>query len=204
MKRKPASDGTVVTATLEANGANRSQPARRGPGPVPGSREANKLAIAILDVLAGARLPAEAAAAVGVSLPRYYQLEQRVLDALVKACEPRGKGPRTNPERQRLKLERQVARLTQECSRQQALVRAAHRTIGLASPSPAKPAAKDGAARKKRQRKPTVRALSATRRLRAAAAAQEAIEGAATAPAPPSSPDSSSPSTVTQEGGSLS
>jgi len=203
MKRKPESNSAAVATTPAANGTHRSRPARRGPGITPGSREANKLAIAILDVLAGACLPAEAAAAVGVSLPRYYQLEQRVLDALVKACEPRGKGPRTNPERQRLKLERQVARLTQECSRQQALVRAAHRTIGLA-PAPAKPAAKDGAARRKRQRKPTVRALSAARRLRAAAEEQAAVEAAATAPAPVSSPDTSLPFTVTQEGGSLS
>jgi hypothetical protein len=145
--------------------------------PRPGSRrcrEANKLALVSLDVLAGARLPAQAAEALELSLPRYYQLEQRVLTALVAACEPRGRGPRPNPERERLSLERQVARLTQECARQQALVRAAQRTIGLAPPAPLKPAAaREGAARKKRQRKPTVRALTAARRLREQAAAQD-------------------------------
>ena len=198
MKRNPLTSEAAAPTTPETNGSNRRRAVRRGPGPAPGTREANKLAIAILDVLAGARLPAEAAQAVGVSLPRYYQLEQRVLNAIVKACEPRAKGPSTNPERVRLKLERQIARLTQECSRQQALVRAAQRTIGLAPPSPARPTTKDGASRKKRQRKPTVRALAASRRLREAAAAQEAATQEAISAAP--APDQ--PSSVIQQGGS--
>ena len=39
--------------------------------------EAQRLAAAILDVLAGVRTPAEAAAALGLSQPRYFQIEAR-------------------------------------------------------------------------------------------------------------------------------
>jgi hypothetical protein len=141
---------------------------RRAPCPRPGTSQANRLAAVVLDVLAGVRLPAEAAQQGGISLPSYYHLEQRVLDAIVRACEPRPRGKVRSPQRQVEQLQRQVTRLQQECARQQALVRAAHRTIGLLPP--AKPAAKsaektDGAKRK-RSRRPTVRALKAAKLLR--------------------------------------
>ena len=52
----------------------------KGPQSLPGgTREANRLAIGILEVLAGGCSPAEAAARLGVSLVRYYQLETRAL-----------------------------------------------------------------------------------------------------------------------------
>ena len=149
---------------------------RRAPCPRPGTSQANKLAAVVLDVLAGVRLPAEAAQQGGISLPSYYHLEQRVLDAIVRACEPRPRGKVRSPQRQVEHLQRQVKRLEQECARQQALVRAAHRTIGLLPPA-AKPAAKsaektDGAKRK-RSRRPTVRALKAARLLRESAPVNE-------------------------------
>jgi hypothetical protein len=153
---------------------------RRAPCPEPGSGQANKLALVILDVLAGVRLPAEAAQQVGISLPCYYHCEKRVLDAIVRACEPRPRGKVRSPERQVEELKRRISRLEQQCARQQALVRAAQRTIGLAPP--AQPAAKSqigrggnstkpDVAKRKRQRRPTVRALKAAKMLRAAEAA---------------------------------
>lgn len=163
-----------------ASSSPATKPRRRAPGPEPGSSQANKLALLILDVLAGVRLPTEAAQQAAISLPRYYHLEQRVLDAIVRACEPRPRGKSKSPQRQVEELQRQISRLEQQCARQQALVRAAQRTIGLAPP--AKPADKskigrsgtstkpDGAKRK-RQRRPTVRALKAAKMLRAAAEA---------------------------------
>jgi hypothetical protein len=182
---------------------HRTRSKRSGPRVVPGTREANKLAIAILDVLAGARLPVDAAQAVGVSLPRYYQLEQRALDAIVKACEPRSKGPAANAERQRRKLERQVARLTQECARQQALVRAAQRTIGLTPPS-ARPATGKTSG-KSRQRRPSVRALRASRRLGETLASQEtALQETAATVVGATPPGVESLSPIPVEGGSSS
>ena len=65
---------------------------RSGMRPIPVSRDAQRVATAILEVLAGVRTPAEAAAAVSLSLPRYYLWEQRALEGLVRACEPRPVG----------------------------------------------------------------------------------------------------------------
>ena len=159
------SDNNAATKTAAR------QTGRRGPCPQPGSSQANRLAAIVLDVLAGVRLPADAAQQGGLSLPSYYHLEQRVLDAIVRACEPRPRGKVRSPQRQVEQLQRQVKRLEQECARQQTLVRAAHRTIGLTPPA-ARPAQKpaDGAGRK-RSRRPTVRALKAARLLREAAPA---------------------------------
>ena len=125
-------------------------------------RETKQIAAAILEVLAGGRTPMEAAQALGVSLPRYYVLEERGLQGLVRACEPRPKGKVVSPESQRAKLERECERWRRACARQQALVRAAQRTIGLSAP----PAAPLSSAKKKRKRKPVVRALHAVACLR--------------------------------------
>ena len=143
----------------------------------PISREAQRFAAAILEVLAGVRTPTDAAAVLGVSVPRYYLWEQRALEGLVAACEPRPVGRAAGWRHQLAVLEKEVARLKQDCARQQALVRASQRTIGLGPPPPVKPAAKAGgksAGKKVRKRRPVVRALKAAATLRAAASPEEA------------------------------
>jgi hypothetical protein len=60
-------------------------------------------------------------------------------------------------------LRRECEQLRRECSRQQALVRAAQRTIGLTPPASPKPE-KNG--KQRRKRRPTARALRAAVRLR--------------------------------------
>jgi len=161
----------------------------------PVSRDAQRIAAVILEVLAGVRTPTEAAAAVGLSVPRYYLWEQRALAGMVRACEPRPKGKAASDRHQIAVLERDVARLRQDCARQQALVRASQRTIGLAA-SPAlgaKPVAKSGgkaaakttqaiAGKAKRKRRPVARALRAV-------AALQATPGAEEGPADSSSPN---------------
>jgi hypothetical protein len=152
--------------------------------PIPVSHDARRVATVILEVLAGVRTPTEAAAAVSLSVPRYYLWEQRALEGLVRACEPRPKGKAASERHQIAVLEKEVARLRQDCARQQALVRASQRTIGLAAPGPSatKPAAKPGgkattgtgapacgsrsaagavAGKAKRKRRPVARALKA-------------------------------------------
>jgi hypothetical protein len=90
----------------------------------------------------------------------------------VRACEPRLKGKAAQERHQVALLEKEVARLRLDCARQQALVRASQRTIGLAaSPPPTtKPAAKPGSkaaaktaggSKAKRKRRPVARALKA-------------------------------------------
>ena len=56
------------------------------------SREARQLAVVILEVLAGSRTSQQAAQAIGLSLPRYYQLEARAVAGLIGACEARPRG----------------------------------------------------------------------------------------------------------------
>lgn len=128
-----------------------------------GSREARLRAAVILDVLAGVCTPADAARAVGVSLQRYYALESRLLESLVVACENRSRGQRIGPEKKLAELEREVDRLTRECARRQALVRALQRTVGISLPE------KPAPGKRKRGRRPTVRALKAAAVLRTAA-----------------------------------
>jgi hypothetical protein len=125
------------------------------------SREAQRLAAAVLEVLAGARTPSQAAEALSVSLPRYFQLESRAMRALVAGCEARPRGPRRSAEKELNAIRREHDRLHRELSRQQALVRLAQRTIGLA---PAKVEA-DKPTGKKRRRRPVVRALRAAEHL---------------------------------------
>src|SRR5262245_26327654 len=118
------------------------------------SREAKLLAAAILEVLAGSLGPSEAARSLGISLARYYQLETRALAGLVGSCESRRRGGK-RPRNELTALQRECEQLRRECARQQALMRATRRTVGL-TPSMTPPPP-DGV--KKRRRRPTARAL---------------------------------------------
>jgi hypothetical protein len=137
------------------------KPHGRGPGPGKdlgegASPEARKRTVAILEVLAGRRTPTTAAEALGVSVPRYYLLEVQALQGMLVACEPRTRGRSMSADSALAALRRECEQLRRECARQQALVRAAQRTIGLPPPTPAK-SESDG--KKRRCRRPTVRAL---------------------------------------------
>lgn len=183
---------TVATPAPAAGAKNAAAPAK-GKKARPGnsitrlrartaaaSREAKQRASAVLEVLAGARTPTAAARALGVSANGYYVLEERVLAAVVQACEPPPRGRVRSQESQRARLERECARWQRECARQQALVRAAQRTIGLAPP-PA-PAAK-GAGRK-RNRRPVARALAVVADWGAAEAPAGGSRASTTVPPP--------------------
>jgi hypothetical protein len=189
---------TTASASPSARKDVRGRPAKpHSPPPAPVSRDAQRFAAAILEVLAGARTPTEAAAALSLSVPRYYLWEQRALEGLVRACEPRPVG-KAAAERHRVALlEKEVVRLRQDCARQQALVRASQRTIGLAASAPpaakpaakpgGKPAAKSGGAadgKVRRKRRPVVRALKAAAALQAPPEAQAAADSAAASSIP--------------------
>jgi hypothetical protein len=115
----------------------------------------------VLEVLSGVRTPEDAAAALGVSPPRYYTLEGRALEGFVHALEPRGRGRSPTPEREAERLRKEVGQMKKEVLRHQALARAAQRAVGLAASRP-RPS-KDGGP--SRRRRPTVRALKAARRI---------------------------------------
>ena len=124
------------------------------------SAEAKRLAAAILEVLAGMRTPAGAAQVLKLSLTRYYQLEVRALHGMLTACEPRPLGRIRTPASALAAAQRECEQWRRECIRQQALVRATQRAIGLTAP----PAKADGS--KRRKRRPTRRALKVVDSLR--------------------------------------
>ena len=123
---------------------------------------AKQLAAAILEVLAGARTPTEAATTLNLSVPRYYQLEAQALRGLLQACEPRPKGRVRKVKTEVETLTQENQRLQRELTRHQALARAAQRTIGLSPPTPM--VNKNG---KKARKRRVVRALSVAERLKA-------------------------------------
>jgi hypothetical protein len=125
------------------------------------SREARQLAAVILDVLAGSRTPQQAAEALSLSLPRYYQLEARALAGLIGACEARPRGRQVEAAAELARANKEVERLRRELSRTQALVRLTQRTIGVTPPATVKPGTR------KRNRRPVVRALRRAESLRA-------------------------------------
>jgi hypothetical protein len=122
------------------------------------TREAKRLAAVVLDVLAGSRTPPQAAETLGVSLPRYYQLEARALGGLLAACESRPRGRQPEVEAELVTLRKELERVKRELARTQSLVRLTQRAIGVAPPTPAKPG--------KRKRKPLVRAMRRAEQLR--------------------------------------
>jgi hypothetical protein len=130
---------------------------------VPQSMEARRLAALVLEVLAGVRTPAEAAALVGISPPRYYALEARALLGLVEALEKRPRGPRRTLEREFAELKREKERLARDCARSHALLRAAERTMGLSTQAQAN--AREKLSGKKRRARRVTRALRAAKAL---------------------------------------
>lgn len=146
------------------NPEKKKTPRCAGPDVKGGSQEARRVAAAVLEVLAGGITPTEAAGALGVSVPRYYQLECRALEGLVTGCEPRARGPGKSPDRALAMLTREHERTKRELARSQALARAAQRAVGLSLINTRRNAeAKPG----KRRRRPVVRALRAAQRLKA-------------------------------------
>jgi hypothetical protein len=123
--------------------------------------DARRLAAAILEVLAGARTPTEAASALGLSVPRYYQVEAQALRGLLAACEPKPRGRVSTVATEIATLRKDNQRLQCDLTRQQSLARAAQRTVGLSPPAPVV-----NKAGKKPRRRRVARALSVVERLK--------------------------------------
>src|SRR2546428_13288420 len=102
--------------------------AKTGPGAVGGSEGARKAAAVILEGLSGVRGTAEGCEALGITPMRYYVLENRALQGVVEALEPRPKGKRPRPEDRLRELGKEKRRLERGPARTRALVRLAGRT----------------------------------------------------------------------------
>jgi hypothetical protein len=120
------------------------------------------------------KTPTQAAADLGTSLPRYYQLETRALEGLVAALEPKPKGKQPLPQNQIAALQRELEQARRACARQQALARVAQRTLAVKltprpktpSPQAAPSKSPEPPAGRRRKRRPAVRALKAVQALR--------------------------------------
>lgn len=125
-----------------------------GPKDLCGSEQARRHAALVLESLSGACGPLEAARGMGVALARYYQLEARALQALVKALEPRPRGRQESAEAAQRRSGEERRRLERELHRYQALYRTAQKTLGIA-PRPVAAAEERGGRKKRRMRKVT-------------------------------------------------
>lgn len=116
-------------AIEEPKKKRRGRPAT--PKPADGSRDAKRLAALVLEVLAGARTPGDAAGALGVSIGCYYNAETRAIAGLVAACEPLSSAQRRSSEVELATLKKENERLQRDAARHLALARVAQRTIGV-------------------------------------------------------------------------
>jgi hypothetical protein len=149
----------------------------------------------ILETLVGVRTTQEAAEALGVSPPRYYQLETYALQGLVEALEPRPRGRQVSVELENERLRGEITRLEREVKRQQALYRTAQRALGV----PAAPVSSNGKAngktkgkskgKKSRRRRRTTRGERVLRSLSEAVAEDTGRTGSADTGTTPTAAD---------------
>lgn len=99
------------------------------------SEPARKIAVCVLEVMAGIKTALEASKDLGVSANQYYVYETRAIGAMVKALEPRARGPKVRPEAELERLRRELKAARSDMMRYQSLWRTSQRAIGL---SPAK------------------------------------------------------------------
>lgn len=138
-----------------------------GPAVLEGSEHARRNAALMLESLSGACGPLEASRSMGVALARYYQLEARALQALVRALEPRARGRQESEASVLRKQGEERRRLERDLHRYQALYRAAQKTMGIA-PKP-KTASEEKSTRKRRRMRKVTRGERLARTLRSAA-----------------------------------
>jgi hypothetical protein len=141
--------------------------------------ESRKHAACVLEVLAGLRTPEQAAEALGVSLPTYYNLESRALRGLIHGCTPTPPGRTMVLLRQVRGLELQCAALEKQVGRYQALLRNAQRSVGLLPP-PIDVKGKTSGGRRKHR--PVVRALRTIEVLQRDPTPAQPVEPAASSP----------------------
>jgi hypothetical protein len=144
------------------------------------SPQAKSTAAVVLEGLTGLRSAPDAARTLGVTVARYYALEAHAVAGLLTACEPAAPGPSPGltTERDLARLRQDHRRQDQELTRLRAVLRATQRSLGVqpvaSSPSAAATRASagkgagTGAGKRRRPRRPVVRALTVVRRLMAA------------------------------------
>lgn len=186
MSRTKESKGETTEAAATPPPPRSRPPAKKKKSPgacLKGSTEAKKKASLILETLSGLRSTADASAALGVTLARYYQLESRALQGLVDALEARAPGGQASPEVEARKLQQERDRLERELRRAQALVRVAQRAVGLPPPQPVRdPPAGEG--KRRGRRRVEVRTKRALARFRPSETTADATDAPTTTTQP--------------------
>jgi hypothetical protein len=158
------------------------RPYRSPAVPPTGSVMAKRTAAVVLEVLSGGRSTTEAGEALGIALNRYYVLEARGIQGLVRALEPRPKGKQKTVEVSLREARAEVRRLQHEVARLQALLRTSQRTLGIKAVRPTGKRSKletsTGQKKVTRRRRTVRRAAQMIERLRTPSAA----DAAATSP----------------------
>ena len=149
------------------------------------SPQAKTTAAVVLEGLTGLRSAPDAARALGVTVVRYYTVEAQAIAGLIAACEPAAPGPAPGAatEREVARLRQEHRRQEQELSRLRAVLRTTQRSLGVAPVAPSTAPSGSGSGptgpgKRRRARRPVVRAMTVVRRLMAA---QPAPAGAAPA-----------------------
>ena len=118
---------------------------------VRGSDAARRLTALLLEAWSGVRTTMATSEAMGVTLPRFYQLEARALQVLVTAMEPRPRGRPRTAEDALGKLQAERQRLLRDVERYQSLYRTAQRSLGVAVARPPEKANNPGPGGKRRR-----------------------------------------------------
>jgi len=104
-------------------------------GTITGSEEARKATAVVLEVISGARGTQSATEVLGISLMKYYLMEERALQGMVTALEPRPRGRRVpKPENELARVEKERERLKREVGRMQTLLRLVRKSAKLQDP----------------------------------------------------------------------
>ena len=142
------------------------------------SAQAKTTAAVVLEGLTGLRSAPASAVALGITVARYYAVEAQAVAGLLAACEPAPPGPAPGlaSERELARLRQQHRLQEQELTRLRAVLRTTQRSLGVPPAAPVVVSAttsKPGEtkARRRRPRRPVVRAMTVVRRLLATAPA---------------------------------
>ena len=101
------------------------------PKALTGSAGARRTCALLLEAIAGLRSTVEVAEALGVTQPRYYQLEARGLQGMIDALEPRKRGRQKSQADALAESEQERKRMQRELLRYQALYRTSQRCLGV-------------------------------------------------------------------------
>lgn len=117
-----------------SNDAGKRRSPKDGPAVKGGSTVARRTAALILEVWAGELHPSEAAAALEIGMPRYYQIEKKAFSGVISSCEPaEHKGRQKSEEKVIDELRTQIKILERDLRSAQALARFSNKAEGIAS-----------------------------------------------------------------------